>query len=194
MIQSMTGYAVQTRDLGHGNFQLEIKSVNSRYLDMHFRIGEDWRAAELPLRELITSRVSRGKVECRLNFNAAAARSDQLNLNADLLAAVRGLDAQVRAEMPEARPGTRPDRARCWRGPAPFAERSRGGKRTKRGECQYRGITLSLCYAVSAVTWQPSWLPWRPCQPGSTYRECCSTPSAGPSPACTSAAGRSCSG
>ena len=104
MIQSMTGYAVQTRDLGHGNFQLEIKSVNSRYLDMHFRIGEDWRAAELPLRELITSRVSRGKVECRLNFNAAAARSDQLNLNADLLAAVRGLDAQVRAEMPEARP------------------------------------------------------------------------------------------
>ena len=46
MICSMTGYAVKTRDLPRGTLQLELKSVNSRYLDFHFRIGEDLRANE----------------------------------------------------------------------------------------------------------------------------------------------------
>ena len=53
MICSMTGYAVKTRDLEHGTLQLELKSVNSRYLDFHFRVAEDLRALEIPLRELL---------------------------------------------------------------------------------------------------------------------------------------------
>jgi uncharacterized protein (TIGR00255 family) len=84
MICSMTGYAVKTRDLERGTLQLELKSVNSRYLDFHFRIADDLRALEMPLRELLASRLSRGKVECRLAFNAAAARAEQLRPNADL--------------------------------------------------------------------------------------------------------------
>ncbi|WP_281983285.1 YicC/YloC family endoribonuclease, partial [Azonexus hydrophilus] len=39
MICSMTGYAVKTRDLERGTLQLELKSVNSRYLDFHFRVA-----------------------------------------------------------------------------------------------------------------------------------------------------------
>ena len=49
MIFSMTGYAVKTLDIECGTLQLEFKSVNSRYLDFHFRIAEDlrisWRLA-----------------------------------------------------------------------------------------------------------------------------------------------------
>ena len=104
MICSMTGYAVKTRDLERGTLQLELKSVNSRYLDFHFRVAEDLRSMELPLRELLASRLSRGKVECRLSFNAAAARGEQLTLNGELVAALRGLADQVRAAMPEAAP------------------------------------------------------------------------------------------
>lgn len=104
MICSMTGYAVKTRDLERGTLQLELKSVNSRYLDFHFRISEDLRSLEMPLRELLASRLSRGKVECRLSFNAAAARAEQLQANPDLLTALKQLDAQVRAEMPMAAP------------------------------------------------------------------------------------------
>lgn len=104
MICSMTGYAVKTRDLERGTLQLELKSVNSRYLDFHFRVAEDLRSMELPLRELLASRLSRGKVECRLSFNAAVARGEQLTLNGELLAALRGLADQVRGAMPEAAP------------------------------------------------------------------------------------------
>ena len=104
MICSMTGYAVKTRDVERGSLQLELKSVNSRYLDFHFRIAEDLRALEMPLRELLASRLTRGKIECRLSFNAAAARADQMQLNADLLATLLALSDQVRAAMPDAVP------------------------------------------------------------------------------------------
>ncbi len=104
MICSMTGYAVKTRDLPRGTLQLELKSVNSRYLDFHFRIGEDLRANEMPLRELLASRLTRGKVECRLSFNAAALRGEQLELNDVLFGSLKALDARVRAEMPDASP------------------------------------------------------------------------------------------
>lgn len=104
MICSMTGYAVKTRDIERGTLQLELKSVNSRYLDFHFRITEELRALEMPLRELLAARLSRGKVECRLSFNAASARADQLQLNGELLASLKALNALVRREMPEAAP------------------------------------------------------------------------------------------
>ena len=103
MISSMTGYAVKTRDIERGSLQIELKSVNSRYLDFHFRICEDLRALEIPLRELLSARLSRGKVECRLSFNAATAKAEQLELNDGLLATLTALNARVRTEMPEAR-------------------------------------------------------------------------------------------
>jgi uncharacterized protein (TIGR00255 family) len=65
MIHSMTGYAAASRDLGSAILNLEIKSVNSRYLDITFRLGEELRFLEMPLREKISERISRGKVECR---------------------------------------------------------------------------------------------------------------------------------
>ena len=49
MICSMTGYAVKNRDVERGSLQIELKSVNSRYLDFHFRVAEDLRALEIPL-------------------------------------------------------------------------------------------------------------------------------------------------
>jgi len=104
MIYSMTGYAVKTRDIERGTLQLELKSVNSRYLDFHFRVSEELRALEMPLRELLTARLARGKIECRLSFNAGAARADQLQLNSELLATLHALNDQVCKQMPQARP------------------------------------------------------------------------------------------
>ena len=104
MICSMTGYAVKTLDIERGTLQLELKSVNSRYLDFHFRVSEDLRALEMPLRELLAKHLARGKVECRLSFNAAAARAEQLQLNGELLATLQSLNDRVCTQMPEARP------------------------------------------------------------------------------------------
>ncbi len=104
MISSMTGYAVKTRDIERGMLQLELKSVNSRYLDFHFRVADELRALEMPLRELLAAKLSRGKVECRLSFNVSAARAEQLQPNGDLLTVLQGLNARIRSEMPEAAP------------------------------------------------------------------------------------------
>jgi len=121
MISSMTGYAVKTCDVERGTLQIELKSVNSRYLDFHFRVSEDLRALEMPLRELLAARLSRGKVECRLSFNASAARGDQLRLNGDLLATLQSLNDSVCQRMPAANPLTVNDVLR-W--PGMFGDQS----------------------------------------------------------------------
>ncbi len=121
MISSMTGYAVKTCDVERGTLQIELKSVNSRYLDFHFRVSEDLRALEMPLRELLAARLSRGKVECRLSFNASAARGDQLRLNGDLLATLQSLNDSVCRRMPAANPLTVNDVLR-W--PGMFGDQS----------------------------------------------------------------------
>ncbi|MFZ2854631.1 MAG: YicC/YloC family endoribonuclease [Rhodocyclaceae bacterium] len=104
MIYSMTGYAARTRDVERGALHIELKSVNSRYLDFHFRICDELRVVEPALRELIGARLSRGKVECRVNFVPATARAQQQSLNAELLARLKGFDAMVRGELPQAVP------------------------------------------------------------------------------------------
>ena len=68
MILSMTGYAAVSRELPHGALNLEVKSVNSRFLDLMFRLADEVRALEPALREAITESVTRGKVEVRLGY------------------------------------------------------------------------------------------------------------------------------
>ena len=104
MIYSMTGYAAKTLDVEGGTLHIELKSVNSRYLDFQFRIGEELRALEPPLREMFSARLGRGKLECRLGFAAANVRTQTTVLNAELLAQLKEFDARVRGEMPQATP------------------------------------------------------------------------------------------
>ena len=104
MIYSMTGYAARTLDVERGALHIELKSVNSRYLDFQFRVCEELRVVEPALRELFSARLSRGKLECRVSFAPATARSQLLALNADLLQRLKGFDAQIRTEFPLAAP------------------------------------------------------------------------------------------
>lgn len=105
MIQSMTGYAAGDRAAGSAVIHLELKSVNSRFLDIFFRCGEELRFLEMPLRELLSARIHRGKLECRLNLvpHQAGVPRD-LSLDADLLDQLGRLDIAVRAAMPDAAP------------------------------------------------------------------------------------------
>jgi hypothetical protein len=64
MIYSMTGYAAASRDLGSAVMNFEIKSVNSRYLDIGFRLSEDLRFLEMPLREKLTERIGAARSSC----------------------------------------------------------------------------------------------------------------------------------
>jgi len=103
-IYSMTGYAVAKRETAAGAITVEMKSVNSRFLDLQFRLNDDLRAVEPAMREAIISKVVRGKVECRLSFGRKVAEGASQALNQTLLSALAGLQAQVRAQFADAAP------------------------------------------------------------------------------------------
>jgi len=104
MIYSMTGYAAVQRDLGPAILHLELKSVNSRYLDINFRIGEELRFLEMPLRELIAARVGRGKFECRGGLMPSSSGPRDLAPNLEMLTQLAALQGKVRSVLPDASP------------------------------------------------------------------------------------------
>ena len=82
-VYSMTGYAsvqhstpaapgsTESRSTPAQRLGLEIRSVNSRFLDLSFRLPDELRAYEPALRELITQHIKRGKVEVRAVADSA---------------------------------------------------------------------------------------------------------------------------
>ena len=100
----MTGYAVSSRESEAGTLTLELRSVNSRFLDLQFRINDDLRSLEPMLREAIMARVSRGKVECRLSFGRKEKSSTSLGVDGTLLSALHIAQQDVVSRFPEARP------------------------------------------------------------------------------------------
>jgi len=101
MIHSMTGYAVASADTPRGTLSLELRSVNSRFLDLQFRIADELRALEPALREVLAGRLTRGKVDCRLYFSAGGSRPGRQTLNAAALDEL----AKLAGEAADAFPG-----------------------------------------------------------------------------------------
>ena len=102
MIASMTGFAAMTRPISGGTLTFEIKSVNSRFLDLVFRFPDELRELEMPLRELLAKQLSRGKVECRAGWSINTAEINE-TLDADRLHTLQRLTAQVQAVFKESR-------------------------------------------------------------------------------------------
>jgi len=90
----MTGYAVGTSEGSAGTLTIEIKSVNSRFLDLQFRINDELRTLEPDLRTAIMAAITRGKVEARLSFGRKVAGASQA-LNTVLLADLARLQSEV---------------------------------------------------------------------------------------------------
>src|SRR5258706_1209661 len=103
MAQIMSGSAAASTDTARGALSIELRSVNARFLDLQFRVSDELRALEPMLRELIAGRVSRGKLDCRFFLNQAAV-APGARLNADALARLNQLSAEVARAMPQATP------------------------------------------------------------------------------------------
>lgn len=100
----MTGYAAAAADSPRGRLSLELRSVNSRFLDLQFRIADELRGLEPALRELIVARVARGKLDCRVYLNDADAFAAGERLNARALERLKALAAEAGRAFPEAAP------------------------------------------------------------------------------------------
>jgi len=109
-VYSMTGYAnslAQPPKAEDGSsstpasVSVELRSVNGRFLDLSMRMPEELRGLEPQLRELISARFKRGKIELRINTQREAdgawpqPQPEQLNRLASL-------EAKVRSWMPQA--------------------------------------------------------------------------------------------
>jgi uncharacterized protein (TIGR00255 family) len=110
-VYSMTGYAslqsvTQASTSGGAETStrigLEIRSVNSRFLDIGFKIGEELRHTEPALREQLTAALKRGKVELRV-FVAQTDASALKTPPAAWMAQLAQVQAAVRAALPSAR-------------------------------------------------------------------------------------------
>ena len=77
-VQSSTAQSASETEPGHeasSRLGVEIRSVNSRFLDLAFRLPDELRQAEPALRELLTGKLKRGKVEMRVSLESASSSS-----------------------------------------------------------------------------------------------------------------------
>jgi len=84
MTASMTAYGrtEETNETGHITW--EIRSVNHRYLEVNIRLPEELRMLEAKIREHISNKLKRGKVDCSLRFDANEISGNGLSINKDL--------------------------------------------------------------------------------------------------------------
>ncbi|PXW18343.1 YicC/YloC family endoribonuclease [Paraburkholderia caballeronis] len=108
MIYSMTGYASATRELaapsgtGGVSVSVELRTVNSRFLDLNFRMPEDVRVCEPTLREMLMTKLSRGKVDIRINVQRSEQAANAGALNRDALDQLATLERAVLEAFPDA--------------------------------------------------------------------------------------------
>ena len=102
-VYSMTGYAAAQAPSPLGIISLEVRSVNSRFLDLTLRTADELKCTETALRSILTQSVGRGKVEIRTGVKAELTEASG-SINPAALALVKKLQADVLAALPDARP------------------------------------------------------------------------------------------
>ncbi|MBY0571996.1 MAG: YicC family protein, partial [Burkholderiaceae bacterium] len=102
----MTGYATSTQETDAGTITIEIKSVNSRFLDLQFRINDDFRSVESLFRDAISRKLVRGKVECRFSFGKKTNETSNKALNATVLGQLVCFQNNLKSHFPDAAPFT----------------------------------------------------------------------------------------
>ena len=123
MTASMTGFAAHSLNLEHASVNIDLRSVNQRYLELHFRLADEVRALEPQLRELIQQRLTRGKVECRVSLTPLATASLDNGLNPAILERLAHWQTDVLQRLPDSTPLSVNEILR-WPGAVPTAMQS----------------------------------------------------------------------
>ncbi len=103
-IQSMTGFASVSRELPGAHLGVELRCVNSRYLDLTFRMPDELRLHETALRESIGASITRGKLECRVWLRERSIAASAPSIDEAALSQA----AMVIARLSQAVPGLAP--------------------------------------------------------------------------------------
>jgi len=165
-VASMTGFSSARAAAPQLTLAVELKSVNSRFLELAVRLPDELRAFEAPARDMVGARLSRGKVDLRVTLTREAGGLDS-RLGAEALARMAMLAREAAAAVPDAAPLSLGDILR-WPGVvesreadaetlrAPFCQaleealQALGQARTREGE-GIRTALLERCEGIDRI-------------------------------------------
>lgn len=101
MIYSMTGFASLERQMTNGVLVVELRSVNHRYLELHMKLDENLRSFEPVVREMISAKLGRGKVECRMSLVQRGAADKALSLDEEVLTSLSEVATKIHQRFPD---------------------------------------------------------------------------------------------
>ena len=99
MIRSMTAFAAGERSTEWGVLSGELRAVNHRFLELGLRLPDELRAFEAVLRERVSARVSRGKLDLVLRLRTTVA-GDALQVDEALVGRLAALAQRLDAGFP----------------------------------------------------------------------------------------------
>ncbi len=86
MIKSMTGFGKGEAVVDNKKFRVELRSLNSKQLDLNIKIPSRYRAAEAEVRSVVTQLLQRGKVDCFVSFETSQTETSA-HINSNMFAA-----------------------------------------------------------------------------------------------------------
>lgn len=84
MIKSMTGYGKSSLSINSREYQVEIKTVNHKYIDVNIKMPRIISYLEEDVRKLVVSRIKRGKVDIQISFENYSQDGNDVKINTEL--------------------------------------------------------------------------------------------------------------
>ena len=84
MVKSMTGYGKSSLSINSREYQVEIKAVNHKYIDINIKMPRIISYLEEDIRKLITSKIKRGKIDVSISFENYSKDGNDIRINTDL--------------------------------------------------------------------------------------------------------------
>lgn len=101
MIYSMTGFASLEHATKNGTLLIELRAVNHRYLELQMKLDDHLRGYESLARELISSKIGRGKIECRMSLVRKSQATSDIQIDVALLQQLAQLAQDVQQYFPQ---------------------------------------------------------------------------------------------
>lgn len=97
-LKSMTGFAVLQKEYNDSEVSCEIRSLNSRYLEISLRLPRILTDLEIPIKEIIRKKITRGKIMYSLNFTSLNNETESLKIKPEVIQSYMTLLEQMKAE------------------------------------------------------------------------------------------------
>ena len=142
MLKSMTGYGQGTASGENFSVTVDLRSVNNRNLDIHWRAPQDLVSLEIPLKKQIQAALSRGRFDVTISFSQTADTAYELNRPL-----ISGYLAALKTMREEFGLSGEPDLATIARLPNVLQAQSTGGL----SEAVVQGVEAALTHALASL-------------------------------------------